>query len=127
MIARLALSGHDQPAAVRTTLGLVRNLGSIMGVEMRRWVLQNAVRIGLGHRVRGPQEVRDEIIANRSPRLLGLDEVHAMQGPCLIAGDDGVRGHAQWTKRATFSPGLVFATIVVVWMLSTRLPRWQKS
>ena len=80
-IAVLALSSQDDQAVVTTTLGLLRNLGVVMGVAVSSWVLQNALVITLERAVTGHD--RQEIIqrVRRSVRAIhSLDPLHKAQG-----------------------------------------------
>lgn len=80
-IAVLALSSQDDQAVVTTTLGLLRNLGTVLGVAVSSWVLQNALVMTLEKAVTGHD--RDEIIlrVRRSVRAIQtLDPLHKSQG-----------------------------------------------
>lgn len=59
-ILLLTTSSRDDQAVVSTTLGLWRNLGSVLGVSISSWVLQNSLPIYLGQTITGPN--KDEVI-----------------------------------------------------------------
>lgn len=81
MMSMLAVSAQTDQAVATTTLGLFRNLGSVMGVAVSSWVLQNALVVYLGRTVTGPEkdaiilEVRESI-----PAIRELDPFHQRQG-----------------------------------------------
>jgi len=58
----LSLNAEDQQAIVTTTLGLLRNLGVILGVSVSSWVLQNKLNVYLNKYVTGSDTVKAEII-----------------------------------------------------------------
>jgi hypothetical protein len=65
-IAALSLNAEDQQAVVTTTLGLLRNLGVILGVSVSSWVLQNTLNVYLNKYVTGSDTVKAEIIEGSS-------------------------------------------------------------
>ena len=81
MMSVLAVSAQADQAVATTTLGLFRSLGSVMGVAISSWVLQNALVFYLGRIVTGPGKdaiilrVRESISA-----IHELDPLHQSQG-----------------------------------------------
>lgn len=61
-VSTLAMSDSDDQAVVVTTLNLTRSLGSILGVAVSSWILQNALPIFLNFEVSGDDEQRQKII-----------------------------------------------------------------
>lgn len=81
MVSVLATSEQDDQAVATTTLGLARNLGSVMGVSISSWIFQNALLYELEHKVTGVE--KDHIIAlvRKSIRAISdLDPFHQHQG-----------------------------------------------
>jgi MFS family permease len=77
----LAVSSRDDQAVATTTLGLWRNLGSVLGVSISSWVLQNSLPIYLEQTITGPN--RDEIILlvlESVQSIKKLDSEHRAQG-----------------------------------------------
>ncbi|WEW57712.1 hypothetical protein PRK78_003179 [Emydomyces testavorans] len=84
----LAVSSQADQAVVTTTIGLFRNLGSVMGVAISSWILQNSLLTYLHRSVTG--EDRAEIIERVRKSVTAiheLDLVHQKQG-CLDCGGD---------------------------------------
>jgi MFS family permease len=81
VVSALAVSTQEDQAVVTTTLGLFRTLGSVLGVAISSWVLQNALVLYLGRCVTGVdkaeiiQSVRRSITA-----IHDLDPIHQDQG-----------------------------------------------
>ena len=116
----LALSDQDDQAVVTTTLGLLRNLGVVMGVSVSSWVLQNTLVMTLEKRVRGPEKVKREVVemVRRSVRAVGgLAEPYRGQA---------IGAYAE-ALRYTFISGSVFAVFVVLLVVPVRLPKLQKK
>ncbi|OAP57237.1 hypothetical protein AYL99_07975 [Fonsecaea erecta] len=120
-IAVLALNSQEDQAVATTTLGLIRNLGSIMGVALSSWVLQNALPIYLNRYVTAPDAVTKENIirtVRESIRAIrNLDPVHKKQ--VIDAYASGLR--------ATFLMGILFSVLSVLLIWPMRLPRLQKQ
>lgn len=120
-IALLALNAQDEQAVVTTTLGLLRNLGAIMGVAISSWVLQNALLVYLYRTVTAPDEAtKEEIIrtVRESIRSIAtLDPLH--KGQVIDA-------YAK-SLRLTFAAAIVFTlfSIFVVWPTSVPMLQGQ--
>lgn len=85
MVSMLATSDHADQAVATTTLGLARNLGSVLGVSISSWIFQNALLQALQHKVTGVNK-RDIIgLVRKSISSIGdLDPVHREQGKSII-------------------------------------------
>ncbi|OAL34718.1 hypothetical protein AYO20_05913 [Fonsecaea nubica] len=118
-IAILALNSQEDQAVATTTLGLVRNLGSIMGVALSSWVLQNALPIYLNRYVTAPDAAtKREII--RSVResinsIRNLDPLHKRQVIDAYAS----------SLRATFLLSIIFSILSILLIWPTQLPSLQ--
>jgi MFS family permease len=81
MVSILATSKREDQAVATTTLGLWRNLGSVMGVAVSSWIFQNTLIYHLKHNVTGVD--KDHIIAlvRKSVHSIALlDPVHRSEG-----------------------------------------------
>jgi MFS family permease len=77
----LATSGQDDQAIASTTLGLARNLGSVMGVAISSWIFQNTLLYQLQHKVTGLD--KDHVIGQVRKSIhaiADLDPFHQKQG-----------------------------------------------
>ena len=82
-IAVLALSAQDEQAVVTTTLGLMRNLGTVLGVAISSWVLQNALVVTLDQDVTGADKARVIQMVRKSVKATKiLDPAYKAQGKC---------------------------------------------
>lgn len=80
-IAVLALSAQEDQAVVTTTLGLMRNLGTVMGVAISSWVLQNALIMTLDRVVIGADKAKIIQMVRQSVKAIKfLDPVYKAQG-----------------------------------------------
>ncbi|KIW34100.1 uncharacterized protein PV07_00899 [Cladophialophora immunda] len=120
-IAVLALNSQEDQAVATTTLGLIRNLGSIMGVALSSWVLQNALPIYLNRYVTAPDAATKEDIirtVRESIRAIrDLDPVHKKQVIDAYAS----------SLKATFLMGIVFSFLSALLIWPAQLPRLQKQ
>lgn len=81
MVSMLAVSDHEEQAVATTTLGLWRNLGSVMGVAISSWIFQNMLFIQLENLVTGPEKENIIKLVRKSVHAIaGLDPVHQRQG-----------------------------------------------
>ena len=90
MVSILATSEQDDQAIATTTLGLARNLGSVMGVSISSWIFQNTLFYELDHRVTGPEKGHIIGLVRKSIRAIaGLDPAHQHEGMLnyLFSGD----------------------------------------
>lgn len=81
MVSILAASEQDDQAVATTTLGLARNLGSVMGVSISSWIFQNGLVFELHRKVTGAE--KDHIIGlvRKSIHAIAeLDPFHQQQG-----------------------------------------------
>lgn len=121
IIAVLALNSQDEQAVVTTTLGLIRNLGSILGVAISSWVLQNALLVYLNKCVKAADAAtKDRIIrtVRESIRSIrDLDPEHKKQVIDAYA----------LSLRATFLTGLIFGALCICLVWPINLPRLQRQ
>jgi MFS family permease len=81
MVAILATSHQDDQAVATTTLGLARNLGSVMGVSVSSWILQNTLVYELENKVTGSDKAQIIGLVRKSIRAIAdLDPFHQQQG-----------------------------------------------
>jgi MFS family permease len=81
MVSILATSEQDDQAVATTTLGLARNLGSVMGVAISSWIFQNALVWELDQKVTGAEKRHIIGLVRKSIRAIGeLDTVHRQEG-----------------------------------------------
>lgn len=86
MVSILATSEQDDQAAATTTLGLARNLGSVMGVAISSWIFQNALVYQLDQKVTGTEKSHIIGLVRKSIRAIGdLDTFHRRQGSFSIS------------------------------------------
>jgi MFS family permease len=115
-IAALSLNPEDQQASVTTTLGLLRNLGVILGVSISSWILQNTLNVYLDAYVTGPAPAKSAVI--RAVR----NSISAIGGLDPQARAEVIRAYAaalQWT----FAAGIVVAVVVLALVVPIRLAR----
>jgi hypothetical protein len=55
-VSVLAVSTHEDQAVMTSTLGLWRNLGTVMGVAISSLIVQNALRVYLVQYITGPDK-----------------------------------------------------------------------
>lgn len=81
MVSVLATSEQDDQAVATTTLGLARNLGSVMGVSISSWIFQNVLYYELEHKVTGVEKGHIIALVRKSIRAIAdLDPLHQHQG-----------------------------------------------
>jgi dipeptide/tripeptide permease len=81
MVSILATSEQDEQAVTTTTLGLARNLGSVMGVSISSWILQNTLLYELENKVTGSDKAEIIGLVRKSIRAIAdLDPFHQRQG-----------------------------------------------
>merc|ERR1712000_5436 len=120
-IAVLALNSQDEQAVVTTTLGLVRNLGAILGVAISSWVLQNALLVYLDRIVTAPDpKTKEHIIrmVRESVRAIrDLDPKHKMQV---------IDAYAR-SMRVTFALGIVISVVCILLIWPIHIPHLQRQ
>jgi predicted MFS family arabinose efflux permease len=120
-IATLALNSLDDQAIVVSTLALFRALGSIHGVAISSWILQNALPFYLERTVEASDPAAKERIVQMVRKSIeaikSLDPVHKAQV---------VHAYSQ-ALRVTFAASIVFAVMVVILSWPVRLPRLQSE
>lgn len=85
MVSILATSDQDDQAVATTTLGLARNLGSVMGVSISSWILQNTLFYELEQQVTGPEKEHIIALVRRSiGAIMDLDPVHQHEGKSIF-------------------------------------------
>lgn len=81
MVSVLATSETDEQAVATTTLGLFRNLGSVMGVATSSWIFQNTLVYQLDVNVAGPdKDMVIELVRKSVKAIARLGPVHQSQG-----------------------------------------------
>lgn len=85
MVSVLATSETDEQAVATTTLGLFRNLGSVMGVATSSWIFQNTLVYQLDSKVTEPnRETVIRLVRKSVQAIAKLDPLHQSQGmKCL--------------------------------------------
>ena len=120
-IAVLALNTQEDQAVATTTLGLMRSLGSILGVALSSWILQNALPIYLNKYVTDPDSATKRRIirnARESIRYIHhLDSIHKKQ----------VINAYALSLRAVFLAAILFAVVSALLILPVKLPTLPKQ
>ena len=120
-ISILALNTQEDQAVATTTNGLVRSLGSILGVALSSWVLQNALLIYLNKYVtHSNAAVRREIIRTARESIQSIRHLEPMHREQVIYA-------YSVSLRATFLAAVVFATISTLLILPARVPLLQRQ
>jgi MFS family permease len=120
-IAVLALNTQEDQAVATTTLGLVRNLGSILGVALSSWILQNALPVYLNQYVTAPnEEEKQQIIRTVRESIQAIRRLDPLHKEQVISA-------YSLSLRATFFAALAFATISAIIIFPAKLPRLQKQ
>ncbi|KAL4872555.1 hypothetical protein BDV12DRAFT_161772 [Aspergillus spectabilis] len=113
-VSVLATSESDEQAVATTTLGLFRNLGSVMGVATSSWIFQNTLVYELEERVTNPDKEDVIRLVRKSVQAIAkLDPVHQSQV---------IESYAA-ALRLTFASAAVFAALMLVMHVGVRLPR----
>jgi predicted MFS family arabinose efflux permease len=116
-IATLSLNTLEDQAVVVSTLGLFRCIGSILGVAVSSWILQNSLPFYLERIVKDTNPaVKEKIVQavrGSVEAIRDLDPVH--KGQVITA-------YAK-AMRITFASGLLFAALVICLSWPLRLPR----
>ncbi|KAL5338617.1 major facilitator superfamily-domain-containing protein [Aspergillus crustosus] len=114
MVSVLATSETDEQAVATTTLGLFRNLGSVMGVATSSWIFQNTLIYELEERVTNPdKEDVIQLVRKSVQAIAKLDPIHQSQV---------IESYAA-ALRLTFASAAVFAALMLVMHVGVRLPR----
>ncbi|EAS35316.3 MFS multidrug transporter [Coccidioides immitis RS] len=117
MLSVLAVSEQGEQAVVTTTLGLFRNLGSVMGVAISSWVLQNSLRVYLNLSVTGDDKAEIIQRVRRSVAAISeLDPIHQYQ----------VIEAYERALRITFLSSIVSSALVFLLVAPVRLPRLRR-
>ncbi len=133
MVSVLATSETDEQAVATTTLGLFRNLGSVMGVATSSWIFQNTLVYQLDAKVTEPdRETVIQLVRKSVHAIAKLDPLHRSQGikrypiqpllfPELIIRTV-IESYAA-ALRLTFASAAVFAAFMLMMHVGVRLPR----
>ncbi|KAI5291541.1 hypothetical protein KEM54_003851 [Ascosphaera aggregata] len=113
-VAVLAVSAQQEMAVATTTLGIFRTLGSVMGVSVSSWVLQNALWFYLNLGVTGPNA--------RSIIDLARKSIRAIPSLEPLARAQVVHAYEQ-SLRATFISGSIFAATALLLVVRIKLPK----
>jgi MFS family permease len=120
-IAVLAVNAQDEQAVVTTTLGLLRNLGAIMGIAFSSWVFQNALLVYLGRTVTAPDDAtKQEIIRTVRESIRAIHDLDPLHKAQVIAA------YARSLK-VTFALAIVFSVICFLLVWPVHLPRLQRQ
>ncbi|KAL2830866.1 major facilitator superfamily domain-containing protein [Aspergillus cavernicola] len=114
MVSVLATSETDEQAVATTTLGLFRNLGSVMGVAASSWIFQNTLVYQLEEKVTEPnKEAVIQLVRKSVQAIAELDPLHQSQVIDSYAG----------ALRLTFFSAAVWAALMLMMHAGIRLPR----
>ncbi|KAL1967996.1 hypothetical protein VTN77DRAFT_2413 [Rasamsonia byssochlamydoides] len=113
-VAILAINKQEEQAVAITTLGLWRNLGSVMGVAISSWILQNVLFFRLEQTVTGPSK-EDIILRVRKSvdAIANLDPLHRSEVTQAYAS----------SLRLTFASAAVWGALMLLFLLPIKLPR----
>ncbi|KAL2862323.1 putative MFS multidrug transporter [Aspergillus lucknowensis] len=113
-VAILATSDQDEQAVATTTMGLFRNLGSVMGVSASSWIFQNTLRYQLEEKVTEPdRDIVIQLVRKSVHAIANLDPLHRSQ----------VIDSYAVALRLTFFSSAIWAAIMFVLHVGVRLPR----
>ncbi|KAJ9662923.1 hypothetical protein H2198_001151 [Neophaeococcomyces mojaviensis] len=82
-VSTLALSKTNEQAVVVTTLGLCRSIGTILGVAVSSWILQNTLLLFLEQTVTGDDKEKQRIISKVRKSvhaITEIDRIHRKEG-----------------------------------------------
>ncbi|KAF9894695.1 hypothetical protein FE257_006585 [Aspergillus nanangensis] len=114
MVSVLATSEQDEQAVATTTLGLWRNLGSVMGVATSSWIFQNTLIYQLQEMVTGPEKEHVILLVRKSVQAIAkLDPMHQAQVIAAYAA----------ALRVTFLSAAVWGAFMFLMHVRIRLPR----
>lgn len=120
-IATLAMNSVDEQAIVVSTLALFRSLGSIHGVAISSWILQNMLPFYLERIVTADDPALKQSIVESVRKsvdaIRNLDPVHKAQV---------VHAYAS-ALRITFASSVIFAAAVLYLSWPIRLPKLQSQ
>ena len=134
-VAVLATSEQDEQAVATTTLGLWRNLGSVMGVATSSWIFQNTLLYKLKEMVTGSDKEAIIFIVRKSVQsIAGLDPVHRQQGRWSFIMSflffffgakltSLVTGAYMSALSVTFFSAAIWAGIMLLMHVGVRVPR----
>ncbi|KAB8228191.1 putative MFS multidrug transporter [Aspergillus alliaceus] len=114
MVSVLATSDPDEQAVATTTLGLWRNLGSVMGVATSSWIFQNTLVYKLEEMVTEPDKESIILLVRKSVQAITkLDPVHQGQ----------VVGAYASALRLTFFSAAIWGALMLLMHFRVQLPR----
>lgn len=114
MVSVLATSAQEEQAVATTTLGLFRNLGSVMGVATSSWIFQNTLVYQLDELVTSPDKESVILLARKSVQAIAnLDPMHQQQV---------IEAYAA-ALRVTFFSAAIWGAIMFMMHIRIRLPR----
>ncbi|KAF5017670.1 hypothetical protein F66182_10385 [Fusarium sp. NRRL 66182] len=114
MISILATSSRQDLAVASTTLGLWRNVGSLLGVAISSLIVQNVLNVKLQETVTGPD--RDEIIQLVRKSVHAVAELDSVHQPQVIEA-------YTWALRMTFLSAACWPVLMLALHIRMRLPR----
>jgi uncharacterized membrane protein (DUF485 family) len=131
MVSVLATSAQEEQAVATTTLGLFRNLGSVMGVATSSWIFQNALVYQLDELVTGPDKESVILLVRKSVQAIAnLDPMHRHQGESFqhhmrdapTNFNPVIEAYAA-ALRVTFFSAAIWGAIMFMMHIRIRLPR----
>ncbi|KAJ5558625.1 hypothetical protein N7535_008842 [Penicillium sp. DV-2018c] len=117
MVSILATSEQKDQAVATTTLGLWRNLGSVMGVAVSSWIFQNSLIYELDQKVTGVDKSHVIALVRKSVQSIAhLSPLHRREVTMSYSA----------ALRLTFLSAAVCASISLLLLFRVRLPRLGK-
>ncbi|KAL2831880.1 major facilitator superfamily-domain-containing protein [Aspergillus pseudoustus] len=113
-VAVLATSDTDEQAVATTTLGLFRNLGSVMGVATSSWIFQNSLIYQLEEKVTGAD--KDAVIQLVRKSVQAIADLDPLRQSQVIASYGAA-------LRLTFLSAALWSALMLVLHIGVRLPR----
>ncbi|KAI5300885.1 hypothetical protein KEM56_002126 [Ascosphaera pollenicola] len=113
-VAILAMCTQQEMAVATTTFGIFRTLGSVMGVSISSWVLQNALWFYLQRGVTGPNAQKIIELARKSIGAIATLEP--------VSRTQVVHAYEQ-SLRATFISGGIFSLTALLLVIKIKLPK----
>lgn len=108
-VSTLSLSSSEDQAIVVTTLSLVRNLGSILGVAVSSWILQNLLLMFLDMKVTGSAKDKSSIIHQVRGSVKAISTLPPKTKAQVIAAYEM---SLRWTFLSCAVLGLVLCSLV---------------
>lgn len=114
-VSTLSLSSSEDQAIVVTTLALVRNLGSILGIAISSWILQNLLLMFLKVKVTGRAGEKESIIRQVRGSIQAIATLPPETKRQVIAA-------YEMSLRWTFLSCALFGVILCILIFPIRIP-----